>query len=95
MAKAFFNYVTEGTTFARLVDTATAAALGLTAATAGTPRLPHKLKPGHISIKLGPGQYKHVVADEGDQARFTMGQSILGGVIVGFDGEVNNAFSAF
>lgn len=95
MAKAFFNYVTEGTTFAFLLDTATAAAVGHTAATVGTPRLPHKLKPGKISIKLGAGQYKHVIADEGLQATHAMGDALLGGVIVGFDGEVNNAFSAF
>jgi hypothetical protein len=95
MAKAFFNYLTEGTTFAYLVETATATALGLTAATVGTPRLPHKLKPGKIAIKLGTGHYKHVTADESIQATFNMGDSLLGGVIVGFDGEVNNAFSAF
>lgn len=95
MAKAFYNYLTEGTTFSFLQDTATATALGQTAATVGTPRLPHKLKPGKISIKMGTGVYKHITADESIQAAFSMGASLLGGTIVGFDGEVNNAFSAF
>lgn len=95
MAKAFYNYLTEGTTFSFLQDTATAAALGQTAATVGTPRLPHKLKPGRIAIKISTGVYKHPVADESTQATFSMGDSLLGGTIVGFDGEVNNAFSAF
>ena len=95
MAKAFYQYVTESTTFAFLADTATAASIGYTAAAVGTQRLPHKLKPGRIAIKMGPGVYKHPIADEGLQATFTMGQSLLGGTIVGFDGEVNNAFSAY
>ena len=95
MAKSFYEYTTEGTTFAYALDTATGTAIGATLAATGTPRLPHKLKPGHIAIRLGssPYTYKHVIADETLQATFAMGASLLGGVICGFDGEVNNAFS--
>jgi len=102
MPKAAYTYTTEGQSFAFLQDTVTAVAIGNTPAPVGTPRLPHKLKPGHIALRRGtsPGLiYKHVIADEANQATHAMGDTVTIGTvtwtIVGFDGEVNNAFAAY
>jgi hypothetical protein len=95
MAKAFYNYQTNGLNFAFLQDTASAAAMGNTPAAVNTPRLPHKLKPRKLAIKVGAGVYKHLVAETDLYGGHTFGDTVLGGVVVGFDGEVNNAFSAF
>ncbi len=95
MAKAFFQYQTNGVTFAFLQDTVTAAALGNTPAIVNTARLPQKLKPRRLAIRMAPGVYKHLVCETDVYGGHVMGDTVLGGVVVGFDGEVNNGFSAF
>jgi hypothetical protein len=95
MAKAFYQYQTNGQTFSFLQDTAIATAVGNTAAAVNTPRLPHKLKPRRLAIKISTGVYKHPVCETDTYGGHAPGDALLGGTVIGFDGEVNDAFSAF
>lgn len=95
MAKAFYEYADDnGAIHSFLQDTAVAAALGNTPAAANTPRLPDKLKPRRVSIVLAPGKYtRPVVSLPATYQGLVPGAALLGGVICGKDGEVNNGFS--
>ncbi len=98
MVKAFYSYGTDAgdEVYSFLQDTAIAAALGQVPATVGTPRLPDKFKPRRVSVKIGVGVYKRpVVGNVGLLAGLTLGTAILGGTVVGQDGEVNNGQAAF
>lgn len=95
MAKAFYEYEDDnGAIHSFLQDTGVAGAVGNTPASANTPRMPDKLKPRRVSIALGAGRYTHpVVSLQSTYRGIVPGAALLGGVVCGKDGEVNNGFS--
>lgn len=93
-----------GNAYAVLQESTVQVALGNTLATAGTPRLPRKIKPRKVGVRFGgssPYTYGHyVVSDEATLAGLTIGSAITGlppgaGTVAGADDERNNGYASF
>lgn len=109
--KAYFNYNTDtGGTFAFLQATDIAIALGNAPATVGTPRMPDKLKPRKIALRVADGGLTpsgaptftyahHVFGGAAFTSAPTVGSSVTDGVatwtVVGYDDETDDSVSAY
>jgi hypothetical protein len=109
-AKAYYAYDDDqGHTYSFLQDQDVATAIGNAAAAVGTPRLPHKLKPRKVGLRVlnggtSPGgavtySYSHAVVGAQLFAGLTVGSDITDGVatwkVIAFRDEKNAALSAY
>lgn len=109
-AKAYYTYTDDfANVYAFLQSTDIATALGNNGAPIGTPRLPHKLKPRRVGLRVANGgttpsgastfSYAHEVVGQPEFAGLTIGSTVTDGVatwtVVATRDEKNAAISAY
>jgi hypothetical protein len=110
LKKSYYLYTDDfANTYSFLQDDDIATALGNTPPPLRTPRLPHKLKPRRVGLRVANGgttpsgaetfTYSHEVVGAPEFAGLTAGATVTDGVatwtVIGFRDEKNAALSAY